>query len=116
MRWSNFIKVYISEICTFSISRKVLPDTCKVAKLKPIYKRGKQTDPSSYRPISLISVISKVIERIAYDQKKKKKKKKISQRIIFCMVSNPDIDQVTQKICVRHICRTRHQKDLKKAC
>ena len=32
----------ISEICNLSISRGVFPDACKVAKLKPIYKKGKK--------------------------------------------------------------------------
>ena len=58
----------ISEICNLSISRGVSPDACKVAKLKPIYKKGKKTDPSNYRPISLLPIISKVIEWIVHDQ------------------------------------------------
>ena len=32
----------ISEICNLSISRGVFPDTCKVVKLKPIYKKKKK--------------------------------------------------------------------------
>ena len=32
----------ISEICNLSISRGVFPDTCKVAKLKPIYRKKKK--------------------------------------------------------------------------
>ena len=61
----------LSEICNLSISREVFPDAYKVAKLKPIYKKGKKTDPSSYRPISLFPIISKVVERIVHDQTNK---------------------------------------------
>ena len=35
----------ISEICNFSISRRVFPDTCRVAKLKTIYKKGEENRP-----------------------------------------------------------------------
>ena len=33
---------------------------------RPIYKEGKRTDPSYYRPISLTSVCSKTLEHIVY--------------------------------------------------
>ena len=58
----------ISENYNLSISTKVFPDACKVAKLKPIYKKGKKTDPSNDRPISLLTVVTKVIETIVHDQ------------------------------------------------
>ena len=58
----------ICEICNLSISRGVFLDACKIANLKPIYKKGKKTVPSNYRPISLLPIISKVIERIVHDQ------------------------------------------------
>ena len=51
-----------------SIFRGVFSGACKVAKFKPIYKGGKKTDPSHYRSISSLPIISKVIERIVHDQ------------------------------------------------
>ena len=58
----------ISELCNLSISHSIFPNACKIAKLKPIFKKGKKTDPSNYRPISLLPIISKIIERIVHDQ------------------------------------------------
>ena len=53
-----------SEICSLSISHGIFPDACKVAKLKPIFKKVKQVDPSNYRPILLLPLILKIIEKI----------------------------------------------------
>ena len=58
----------VSALCNLSISREVFASACKVAKLKPIFKKSKKTDPSNYRPISLLAVISKIIEKVAHDQ------------------------------------------------
>ena len=41
---------------------------CKVAKLKPLYKKGSLTQPCNYRPISLLPLIFKVIEKVIHDQ------------------------------------------------
>ena len=38
------------------------------AKLLPLYKKGSKANLESFRLISLLPLISKVIERIAYDQ------------------------------------------------
>ena len=59
----------ISALCNLPISQGVFPSACKVAKLKPIFKKGKKTDPSNYSPISLLPSILKVIERVIHDQK-----------------------------------------------
>ena len=46
------------------------PDACKIAKVKPLFKKNSKTDPSNYRPISLLSLLSKVFKRVALDQTK----------------------------------------------
>ena len=58
----------ISEICNLSISHGIFPNACKVAKLKPIFKKGKTVDSSNYRPILLLPLISKIIEKVVHDQ------------------------------------------------
>ena len=58
----------ISEICNLSISHGIFPNACKVAKVKPISTEGKKVDPSNYRPISLLPLISKIIEKVVHDQ------------------------------------------------
>ena len=58
----------LSQICNLSIKYSTFPNDCKIAKLKPLFKRGSKTDPKNYRPISLLPLISKIIEKIIHDQ------------------------------------------------
>ena len=47
----------ISDLCNLSISLSTFPDDCKIAKLKPIYKKESKTEPKNYRLISLLPLI-----------------------------------------------------------
>ena len=58
----------IRDLINLSISLSSFPDDCKIAKLKPLYKKEAKTKPKKYRPISLLPLISKIIERITHDQ------------------------------------------------
>lgn len=44
----------------------IFPENLKLAKVTPIFKSGNKSNPSNYRPISVLPVISKVFERILY--------------------------------------------------
>ena len=44
------------------------PDACKKGKLKTLFKKSSKTDPKNYRPISLLPLTSKVLERIVHEQ------------------------------------------------
>ena len=48
---------------------KGFPDACKIAKLKPLFKKGSKVDPSNYRPISLLVLLCKAFERVVLDSK-----------------------------------------------
>ena len=58
----------ITDLVNLSISLSLFPDDCKIAKLKPIYKKEAKTKPKNYRPISLLPLLSKIIERIIHSQ------------------------------------------------
>ena len=58
----------VTQLCNLSISSGRFPDTCKIAKLKPLFKKGSKTDPRNYRPISLLPLMSKELERIVHEQ------------------------------------------------
>ena len=65
---SQFLSKPISELCNLSIKLGSFPDSCKIAKLKPLFKKGSKTNSSNYRPISLLPLISKIIEKLIHGQ------------------------------------------------
>ena len=50
------------------LSTSTLPSNWKLHKITPIPNKGDLTDVTNYRPISLLSILSKVLERIIYDK------------------------------------------------
>ena len=46
-----------------SFNKGIFPDFLKVANVIPIHKKGEKLDPNNYRPISLLSNISKLYEK-----------------------------------------------------
>ena len=65
---ANILAKPIAKICNTSISSGLFPNDWKIAKLKPLYKKGLKTNPENFRPTSLLPLMSKVIERIVYSQ------------------------------------------------
>ncbi len=51
-----------------SLATGLLPDKFKIAKVIPIFKSGDALDPSNYRPISLLSTFSKILEKIVHQR------------------------------------------------
>ena len=58
----------ITDLYNLSITSGKFSDSCKLSKSKPIYKKGSLTEALNYRPISLLPLISKVIEKVIHDQ------------------------------------------------
>lgn len=54
----------VTHICNLSISSGVVPEDLKIANVIPIFKAGETSLPANYRPISLLSALSKVIEKV----------------------------------------------------
>ena len=68
---SNFIKQTISSlidplhhIFNLSFNSGVVPIQFKIAKVIPIFKSGDRTSMDNYRPISLLSTFSKILEKL----------------------------------------------------
>ena len=58
----------VSQICNLCIKYSTFPSDCKKAKLKPLFKIGSKAAPKNYRPISLLPLVSKTIEKVIHDQ------------------------------------------------
>ena len=50
----------------FNYSNVVVPDNFKLARVIPIYKSGTETHLSNYRPISLLSVFNRILEKLVH--------------------------------------------------
>ena len=59
----SVISPSISMLINKSISTGIFPFQLKQAKVLPIYKGGTKTDPSNYRPISILPTVSKIFEK-----------------------------------------------------
>ena len=66
--WADLIWISVFKIFNCSLTTGIFQDDWKCAKVTPLFKQGSSSDMNNYRPISVISVVAKVFERITYDQ------------------------------------------------
>ena len=57
----------LSIIINNSLAMGLVPDMAKLAKIIPIYKAKDKKDISNYRPISLLPVVSKILEKVVHN-------------------------------------------------
>jgi exonuclease III len=60
------IRRVVTHLCQQSLSLGVFPSCLKVAKIIPIHKKGPRDFMGNYRPIALLPVLSKVLEKIVH--------------------------------------------------
>ena len=53
---------------SFRTKSATVPDDFKLARVLPIYKKGNRNYEGNYRPVSILPVASKVLEKIVYNQ------------------------------------------------
>ena len=58
----------LTAIINTSLSNSEFPEIYKHALVTPIFKKGTKTDPSNYRPISSLPILSKVVESVMNKQ------------------------------------------------
>ena len=63
---SIVITPYLHFFIEFCFCSGTFPEACATAKIVPIFKKGKKDDPSNYRPISILTCFSKIMEKIIY--------------------------------------------------
>ena len=60
----NIISPTLCEIFNICIKKGEYPNLLKIAKVLPIFKKGSKTQVSNYRPISVLSCINKIFEKL----------------------------------------------------
>jgi len=65
---SPFILSPLTYICNKSLSLGIFPDRLKYSEIKPLFKKGDKQNISNYRPISILTSFSKVLEKAVYFQ------------------------------------------------
>ena len=56
----------VCDLFNYSLSTGQFPEAWKQADITPIYKKDDSSDPSNYHPISLLSAVGKVFEKLVY--------------------------------------------------
>eukprot|EP00794_Sanderia_malayensis_P000891 gene891-188_t len=65
---SALISAPLAHLINLSLKTSIFPTEWKAAKVIPTHKSGVHSNPDNYRPISVLPVISKVIEKIVHRQ------------------------------------------------
>ena len=67
LKWNSDIITPVLTICyNQNIRNSTLPNELKNSDISPVYKKKDRHDKSSYRPVSILPLLSKPFERILY--------------------------------------------------
>lgn len=64
MRYAHVLTEPITYICILSFTNGVFPSAFKTALIRPIYKSGEKDRVENFRPISILPILSKILERL----------------------------------------------------
>ena len=65
---ASIVSPSLALIFAKSIETGIFSDEWKLARVTPIFKKGKRDDPNNYRPISVIPTVAKIFEKCVCDQ------------------------------------------------
>ena len=65
---ANILKIPITFIVNLSITTSTVPEDMKIARVKPLYKKNISLEAGNYRPVSILSIVSKILERSVHSQ------------------------------------------------
>ena len=65
---ASVFKNPIGHIINLSIEKNVVPKDLTNARVVPLFKKNKRSEVGNYRPVSVLSVVSKILEKAVYTQ------------------------------------------------
>ena len=64
----DLISEPLCKLVNLSIETGIVPDKMKIARIIPIFKSGDNRLFSNYRPISVLPIFSKILERVVHNR------------------------------------------------
>ena len=61
------INTPLAQLFNFSLEEGIVPSEWKEANITPLFKKGSRNKPENYRPVSLTSVVCKLLETLIRD-------------------------------------------------
>ena len=65
---ADVIKSAVTHVINLSIKNQVVPENLKYAIVKPLHKKNSRLEVGNYRPVSILCIVSKIMERAVYEQ------------------------------------------------
>ena len=65
---ADYIAQPLHHIVTLSLTQKKFPSSWKFSKVLPLHKKEDQLDRKNYRPVAILSPLSKILEKIVYEE------------------------------------------------
>ena len=65
---SEFCFSELTKCINKAFNENKFPDTLKLPDIVPVFKKLDPTDETNFRPVSVLPLLSKVFEKIMYDQ------------------------------------------------
>ena len=58
----------IAQLINVILETSIIPNNFKIGRVSEIYKSGEKSQLNNYRPITVLPIISKIMERCVYNQ------------------------------------------------
>ena len=68
LKQSGFTYLMLRDCINDCLLKGSFPDRLKLANITPVHKKDEPTDKENYRPVIVLPLLSKIFERLIYDQ------------------------------------------------
>ena len=68
LKKSNFSFDELTKCVNYALTNRKFPITLKNANVTPVHKKDNPTDKTNFQPVSVLPLLSKVFERVIYNQ------------------------------------------------